>query len=96
MFIAALAPCLNNEFVPLPPGARSDNFPRLARQLARQSIRYLYVRESNKAAFTQTTDPIIRRWRSDRLAAENYLLRGAQPIYRVDDCSLYRLAEPLA
>jgi hypothetical protein len=86
-----LVPYWKNDFAALPANASSIGLTTLSRQLSEQDFRYLYVKESNKAEFALTSDPIIQRWRRDRLPAEQGLLRKAKLIYRVDDCSLYRL-----
>jgi hypothetical protein len=89
-----LAPYTANQFAPLPPDLLRVNTSRAKQALTRHGFRYLYVRTWDKRQFALTSDPIIRRWRRERLPLETRLLRDARVVYRADDCSLYRLTVP--
>jgi hypothetical protein len=71
--------------------ASTDRGARLWAELRSGDIRYVYVRESMKAAFRHVTDSQEIAYRDERLPVENTILRHAQPIWSKDDCRLYRI-----
>ncbi len=87
-----LVPYMENDFAPLPRDLLRVSTPRTKQALGRRGFEYLYVRRWDKLQFALASDPIIRRWRRVRLPVEARLLRDARVVYRVGDCSLYRLA----
>ncbi|TML80177.1 MAG: hypothetical protein E6G09_15120 [Actinobacteria bacterium] len=71
--------------------ASTDRGARLWADLRSGDIRYVYVRESMKAAFGHATDPQEVAYRDERLPVETTILRHARPVWSEDECRLYRI-----
>src|SRR5262249_22165686 len=60
-------------------------------QLRRDDVRYLYLRETVKAAFAKETDVQEVAYRIPRWSTGKVILRRATLIWSQDDCRLYRI-----
>jgi hypothetical protein len=69
----------------------TDRGRRLWTDLRNRDIKYVYVRESMKAAFRHETDLQQVAYRDKRLPLETTILRHARLVWSENDCHLYRI-----
>jgi hypothetical protein len=81
----------DNRFVPLPSDTSSPT--GVWRDVRRRGLRFVYVRTGTKERFFASRDAQLVLYRRPRAAAERMLLTRSQPIWRREDCTLFRIRD---